>query len=140
MFNRYEDIDVNVDTEQIARSIASLKNAQDEANRISADQVATEKEKLKFEKETKDRADISLKEYEQLKADLEYWKKEAEQYKAISRKIISPLLNQIDYNKITENDISKIINNEFECEVFVSEHAEQLSMTIGVLYKVKKGK
>lgn len=135
MFNRYEDIDVNVDTEQITRSIASLKNAQDEANRISADQVATDKERLKFEKETKDRADVSLKEYEQLKSDLEYWKKEAEQYKAISRKIISPLLN-----KIAEDDVSKIINNEFECEVFVSEHAEQLSMTIGVLYKVKKGK
>lgn len=54
-----------------------------ENNRLLVDQVKVEQDKLKYEKETKDRVDISLKEYEQLKRDLEKYKATAEHYEEI---------------------------------------------------------
>ena len=54
-----------------------------ENNRLLVDQVKVEQDKLKYEKETKDRVDISLKEYEQLKRDLEQYKATSEHYKEI---------------------------------------------------------
>lgn len=45
-----------------------------------AEQNRINKERLEFEKKTKDRVDISLKDYEQLKRDLEHYKAIAEHY------------------------------------------------------------
>lgn len=60
----------------INEAITSQKDLMHERNKI-------EKERLQWEMETKDRVDIPLKKYEQLKRNLEQYKATAEHYKDI---------------------------------------------------------
>lgn len=60
----------------INEAITSQKDLMHERNRLK-------RARLEWEQETKDRVDISLKEYEQLKRDLEQYKATAEHYKEI---------------------------------------------------------
>lgn len=60
----------------INEAITSQKDLMHERNRL-------ERARLEWEQETKDRVDISLKEYEQLKGDLEQYKATAEHYKDV---------------------------------------------------------
>lgn len=60
----------------INEAITSQKDLMHERKKL-------ERERLEWEQKTKDRVDISLKEYEQLKRDLEQYKATAEHYKDI---------------------------------------------------------
>ena len=67
----------------ISNSNEEMASAIRENNRLLIEQTEIEQKKLKHEIQTKDRVDISLKENEQLKRDLEQYKAIAEHYEEI---------------------------------------------------------
>lgn len=96
-----------------------------ENNRLLVDQVKVEQDKLKYEKETKDRVDISLKEYEQLKRDLEMYKSTAEHYEEIFDRLkVAKYIERAEPSTIvvsTMKDpirLSTKVHIQFESKVF----------------------
>ena len=101
-----------VDT--INEAITSQKDLMHERNKI-------EKARLDWEQETRDRVDISLKEYEQLKRDLEQYKATAKHYEEIfDRMKIAEYVDSIEPSTIeiaTMKDqmrLSTRVNIQFE--------------------------
>ena len=101
-----------VDT--INEAITSKKDLMHERNNI-------EKARLEWEQDTRDRVDISLKEYEQLKRDLEQYKATAKHYKEIfDRMKIAEYVDSIEPSTIeiaTMKDrmrLSTRVNIQFE--------------------------
>lgn len=97
-----------------------------ENNRLLVDQVKVEQDKLKYEKETKDRVDISLKEYEQLKRDLRDVRGKLERYKAVFETLkINQYIDYIDPNSMTISTlkdpqrISTRFFIQFECKTLL---------------------
>lgn len=101
-----------VDT--INEALTSKKDLMHERNNI-------EKARLEWEQDTRDRVDISLKEYEQLKGDLEQYKSTAKHYKEIfDRMKIAEYVDSIEPSTIeiaTMKDqirLSTRVNIQFE--------------------------
>lgn len=109
----------------ISNSNEEMASAIRENNRLLIEQTEIEQKKLKHEIETKDRVDISLKEYEQLKRNLEQYKANAEHYKDIFDIMnIAEYLDSIEPNTIritTMKDpvrLSTRVNIQFESKKF----------------------
>lgn len=82
-----------VDT--INEAITSKKDLMHERNKI-------EKARLEWEQETRDRVDISLKEYEQLKRDLGVLRDKLERYETVFETLkINEYIDYIDPNSMT---------------------------------------
>lgn len=82
-----------VDT--INEAITSQKDLMHERNKI-------EKARLDWEQETRDRVDISLKEYEQLKRDLGDLRDKLERYETVFKTLrINEYIDYIDPNSMT---------------------------------------
>lgn len=100
----------------INEAITSQKDLMHERNSL-------ERARLEWEQETKDRVDISLKEYEQLKGDLEKYKATAEHYKDIFDIMkIAEYVDSIEPSTIriaTMKDpvrLSTRVNIQFDCK------------------------
>lgn len=99
-------------------TITSQKDLMHERNKL-------ERERLEWEQETKDRVDISLKEYEQLKRNLEQYKATAEHYKDVFDIMkIAEYIDRIEPSTIritTMKDpvrLSTRVDVQFESKVF----------------------
>lgn len=97
-----------------------------ENNRLLVDQVKVEQDKLKYEKETKDRVDISLKEYEQLKKDLKDVRGKLERYEAVFETLkLNQYIDYIDPHSMTISTlkdperISTRVFIQFECRTML---------------------
>lgn len=97
-----------------------------ENNRLLVDQVKVEQDKLKYEKETKDRVDISLKEYEQLKRDLKDVRGKLERYEAVFETLkLNQYIDYIDPHSMTISTlkdperISTRVFIQFECKTML---------------------
>lgn len=106
-------------------SLEELAYEMREKNRLTLEQVKVEQDKLKYEKETKDRVDISLKEYEQLKRDLEQYKATAEHYEEIFDRLkVAKYIERAEPSTIvvsTMKDpirLSTKVHIQFESKVF----------------------
>ena len=102
----------------INKAITSQKDLMHERNKL-------ERARLEWEQETKDRVDISLKEYEQLKRNLEQYKATAEHYKDIFDIMkIAEYIDNIEPSTIriaTMKDpvrLSTRVDVQFESKVF----------------------
>ena len=97
-----------------------------ENNRLLVDQVKVEQDKLKYEKETKDRVDISLKEYEQLKRDLKDVRGKLERCEAVFETLkLNQYIDYIDPHSMTISTlkdperISTRVLIQFECKTML---------------------
>lgn len=97
-----------------------------ENNRLLVDQVEVEQDKLKYEKETKDRVDISLKEYEQLKRDLRDVRGKLERYETVFETLkLNQYIDYIDPNSMTISTLkdperkSTRVFIQFECRTML---------------------
>ena len=122
--------------EALAREMAYGNRAKEAENEIYEKEAKTNAERLEFEKATKDRADVSIKEYEKLKSDLEYYQNKASSQQETLMKVFRPLRDcQID-----EEYLSKFFDGEFKCKVEVlrSPIQDPLSrkMKVAVIYEI----
>lgn len=70
-------------------------------NRIREEELEFQREKFSFEKKTKDRVDISLREYEQMKRDMEWLQSQNNKYAEILAKLkIEEYADAIDPNNV----------------------------------------
>ena len=104
------------------------------ANSLKRDEIDELKRHNKIEEETKDRVDISKKEYLKLIEDKKHFEKTAESYKKIINKIVKPLIK----NHVDEKIIEKIINNEFDINVTEYEDPTDLVKKIAVVYEIRR--
>lgn len=107
-------------------SLEELAYEMRENNRLTLEQIKVEQDKLKYEKETKDRVNISLKEYEQLKRNLEQFKETTEHYEEIFDTLkLNEYINYIDPHSMTISTlkdparISTRVLIQFECKTMV---------------------
>ena len=106
--------EIRLENEQRANDIAeehvrTLK----EKNRIEKERAEIEKEHNKYEETHKDRVDISLKEYNEMKAEIKHLKERNEIYREIFKKLFQPNIVE----GIDEKVYLAIMNNKFTCDI-----------------------
>lgn len=99
-----------------------------EQTEIEKEKNKIEKDRLFFEKETKDRADISLKEYEELKRK----NKELEETFAILKKILKPF----ETAKVRYDLIEKMFNGNFNTRVETFQDSRSLKTKLYLIFEI----
>jgi hypothetical protein len=89
---------------------------------LEKEKIEIEREKLAWEKETKDRVNISLAEYEELKRDLKHYKETAEHQQEVLDKIgVDMFIDSINLDTLTVQVVQSFerlnskIHISFEC-------------------------
>ena len=110
-------------------------NIDKERNQIEKDLAKAKQAHYDFEHDTRNRVDISLKEYEELKQKLKDAEDARDHYKNVSYKILRPFMRM----KIEEEIIQKIIDDEFDCEIRELDGfgMDPLDKRIAVIYKLR---
>lgn len=86
----------------INQNINSIGSALTRAQITTMEQIAITQKQLEFERETKDRVNISLKEYEELKRDLKHYKELTEYQQEVLSKIgIDRFIDSINPKTLT---------------------------------------
>lgn len=105
--------------DNINEAITSQKDLMHERNRL-------ERARLEWEQKTKDRVDISLKEYEQLKRDLRDLRGKIERYETVFETLkLNEYMDYIDPNSMTISTlkdparISTRVFIQFECKTML---------------------
>ena len=109
----------------ISNSNEEMASATRENNRLLIEQTEIEQKKLKHEIETKDRVNISLKQYEEMKRMIEILETQNEKYRTIFEGMgVEEWANDIEPNTIevaTMKDpirLSTRVHIQFECKKF----------------------
>lgn len=122
-----------------ARATREVAEELKEDNEIKRDRLEQEQAQFEEVQRTKDRADVSLDDYMALVEENKKLKEDVARLNRTIMKIIKPLSNYREdskLNRIPDKTINKIINGEFETEVYVLEDVLALESKIGVVYKV----
>lgn len=102
-------------------------------NEIEKKKIDLEQERLTFDKETKDRVDISKKEYLELLEKAEYFESLSSSYKEIIDKIIKSLIN----NDVPDELLRKaIFEKKFDINACIVDEPMNLIKKIMVIYKI----
>jgi len=111
----------------------NICNALEKRNEIEKNRLDTEQDRLTFDKETKDRVDISKKEYLELLEKVKHLESLNNTYKKTIDKIIKPLSN----NDISDELIRKIFfENKFDVEIHTINDYIGFTKKIMLVYKI----
>ena len=101
-------------------------------NRIREEELAFQREKFSFEKKTKDRVDISLREYEEMKRNMEWLQSQNNKYASIFAKLkLDQYIDCIDPRTvvvITEKDLQSLntkVHISFVCDKLIENPTER---------------
>jgi len=103
-----------------------------ERNKELSTKNEIEKEKLDFEKQTKDRADVSLKEYEKLKTELKEYK---ERCGALEHHL-NLFLNEYRKINIPSSIVEKIFEEEISLKGTTIHNPASLSTNVVIAFEV----
>lgn len=116
-----------------------------ERNDILKRQIETEKhlkeEELKLSKEnleTKDRIDISLKEYERLKKENEELKEELYKKDKVISNIYESISEEFKKSNIDLSLINKLFNPESKCQVAIFDDPVSCKYQVKILFELNK--
>ena len=128
-------------TKMKLRQQAAAISVQMETNNLRRDSNALKKEELEelkrhnlVDEETKDRVDISKKEYLALLKDVKDYKESAEHRKETLYKIFKPLIDM----KASSSLVNALINGKFECKLFIEKNPASLKTKIIMSYEVSE--
>lgn len=128
-------------TKMKLRQQAAAISAQMETNSLRKESNALKKEELEelkrhnlVDEETKDRVNISKKEYLALLEDVKNFKQTAEHRKETLYKIFKPLIDM----KVSPSLVNALINGDFKCEIFSEKNPASLKTKIIMSYEVSE--
>jgi len=126
-------------TKMKLRQQAAAISVQMETNNIKRESNTLKKEELEelkrhnlVDEETKDRVDISKKEYLALLKDVKDYKESAEQKKETLWKIFNPLIK----NKVSASLFNALINGDFKCDIFLEKEPASCKTKIIMSYEI----
>ena len=117
---------------QIKQQNNKVIRNQQEANDLQRQANEETKRHNLAEESTKDRVDISKKEYLELLETKERLEKEVSNYKEIMDRILKPFV----VNRIDQKLYDAVFSNQFQCRVVTNFDAQRLVTEVAVIYTI----